>query len=308
MGTSFGRHDFRDCLGGQELVMIGQWHSRQPLTNHKWPLFTQTIPGIIAPKACIHSPSSFWSGESIQPAIVLFSCCPCLNEGKHAKINRLLFFRTIRLQLRHRHHHLLLGLLEVHHHSTLSYNCFLNLVGVSSPSRHRDLHPNVQTNVESTVRQLEKGEGWRRRWGTSRMTIPEGKWEGGQIVSNDWCISWTRKNDIQTKKDLYMNVCSFHIVQKRIIPLIKPWWNVFSRCLTSVVMRPDVIAHLQRQREEKARLTSLEKMSFFVKENLLSLQCSRLSLYAHLYKTDTQSWSLLFFSPFIWLSIRRTPL
>ena len=69
--------------------------------------------------------------------------------------------------------------------------------------------------------------------------------------------------------------------------------------LTSVVMRPDVIANLQRQREEKARLTSLEKMSFFVKENLLSLQCSRLSLYAHLYKTDTQSWSLLFFTPFI---------
>ena len=98
----------------------------------------------MAPKACTHSRSSFWSGESIQPAIALFNCCPCLNEGKHAKINRLLFFRTIRLQLRHRHHHLPLGLLEGHHHSTLSYNCFLNLVGVSSPSRHRDLLPNVK--------------------------------------------------------------------------------------------------------------------------------------------------------------------
>ena len=34
MATSFGCSDFWDCLGGQALVMIGQWHSRQPLTNN----------------------------------------------------------------------------------------------------------------------------------------------------------------------------------------------------------------------------------------------------------------------------------
>ena len=35
---------------------------------------------------------------------------------------------------------------------------------------------------------------------------------------------------------------------------------------------------------------------------------SRLSLNGHLPKTDTWSWSLPFFTPFIWLSIRRTSL
>ena len=35
MGTSFGRNDFWDRLGGQALVMIGRWYLRQPLTNHK---------------------------------------------------------------------------------------------------------------------------------------------------------------------------------------------------------------------------------------------------------------------------------
>ena len=33
MGTSFRHHDFWDRLGGQALVMIGRWYSRQPLTN-----------------------------------------------------------------------------------------------------------------------------------------------------------------------------------------------------------------------------------------------------------------------------------
>ena len=35
MGTSFVCRDFWDRLGGQALVMIGQWYLRQPLTNHK---------------------------------------------------------------------------------------------------------------------------------------------------------------------------------------------------------------------------------------------------------------------------------
>ena len=35
MGTSFACSDFWDCLGGQVLVLIGRWYSRQPLTNHK---------------------------------------------------------------------------------------------------------------------------------------------------------------------------------------------------------------------------------------------------------------------------------
>ena len=33
MGTSFRHNDFWDHLGGQALVMIGRWYSRQPLTN-----------------------------------------------------------------------------------------------------------------------------------------------------------------------------------------------------------------------------------------------------------------------------------
>ena len=35
MGKSFGRTDFWDRLGGQGLVMIGQWFSKQPSTNFK---------------------------------------------------------------------------------------------------------------------------------------------------------------------------------------------------------------------------------------------------------------------------------
>ena len=36
MGKSFGCSDFWDRLGGQALVVIGRWYSRQPLlTNHK---------------------------------------------------------------------------------------------------------------------------------------------------------------------------------------------------------------------------------------------------------------------------------
>ena len=33
MGKSFGRSDFWHHFGGQALVMIGRWYSRQPLTN-----------------------------------------------------------------------------------------------------------------------------------------------------------------------------------------------------------------------------------------------------------------------------------
>ena len=63
MGTSFRCNDFRDRLGGQALLMIGGWYSRQPLTNHKQPLPTQMIPQLVALKAHTQSPNSFWSGE-----------------------------------------------------------------------------------------------------------------------------------------------------------------------------------------------------------------------------------------------------
>ena len=63
VGTSFRRNDLWDLLGGQTLAMIGPWYSWQPLTNHKQCLSTQMIPEIVAPKACIHSPKSYWSGE-----------------------------------------------------------------------------------------------------------------------------------------------------------------------------------------------------------------------------------------------------
>ena len=48
ISTSFRRNHFRDRLGGQALVMIGRWYSRQPLTK--------MIPEILAPKACIPFP------------------------------------------------------------------------------------------------------------------------------------------------------------------------------------------------------------------------------------------------------------
>ena len=35
ISKSFGSSEFWDSLGGQVLVMIGPWYSRQPLTNHK---------------------------------------------------------------------------------------------------------------------------------------------------------------------------------------------------------------------------------------------------------------------------------
>jgi len=56
ISTSFRRNHFRDRLGGQALVMIGRWYSRQPLTNHKLRLSTQMIPEIVGPKACIPFP------------------------------------------------------------------------------------------------------------------------------------------------------------------------------------------------------------------------------------------------------------
>ena len=74
MGTSFRCNDFWDSLGGQTLVMIGRWYPRQPLTNHKKRLSTQTIPECVAPKACTHSLYSFWSrkyggGEREEPSL-----------------------------------------------------------------------------------------------------------------------------------------------------------------------------------------------------------------------------------------------
>ena len=58
-GTSCGCSDFWDCLSGQALLMIGRWYSRQPITNHKNRLSTQTIPEFVAPKFCTHSPLQF---------------------------------------------------------------------------------------------------------------------------------------------------------------------------------------------------------------------------------------------------------
>ena len=63
MSTSFRRNHFWDCLGGQAIVKIGWWYSRQPLTNHKDCLSSQMIPEIVAPKACSHFPYGFRSGE-----------------------------------------------------------------------------------------------------------------------------------------------------------------------------------------------------------------------------------------------------
>lgn len=61
MGTKLLAQQW-DCLGGQKLVMIGQWYSRQPLTNHNERFSTQTIPEIVAPKACTHSPCREYGG------------------------------------------------------------------------------------------------------------------------------------------------------------------------------------------------------------------------------------------------------
>jgi len=47
MRLSFRRNDFWDHLGGQALVMIGRWYSRQPLTNQKKRFSIQTIVEIV---------------------------------------------------------------------------------------------------------------------------------------------------------------------------------------------------------------------------------------------------------------------
>ena len=57
MATNFTRNDFWDHLGGQALVMIGRWYSRQPLTNHNQRLLT------VEPNACTHVSYSIWNGE-----------------------------------------------------------------------------------------------------------------------------------------------------------------------------------------------------------------------------------------------------
>ena len=71
MGMSFGCSELWDRLGGQALVMIGQWHSRQPLTNHKYRLFTQSIPELTALKACTHSHYSFWNEKLRLPCTLM---------------------------------------------------------------------------------------------------------------------------------------------------------------------------------------------------------------------------------------------
>lgn len=60
MGTSFGCNDLWDLLDG---TLSGQWYSRQPLTNLKSLLSTETIPEIVGPKAFTHFPYSFGSGK-----------------------------------------------------------------------------------------------------------------------------------------------------------------------------------------------------------------------------------------------------
>ena len=62
MGTSFWRSDFWDRLGGQALVMIGRWYSRQTLTNQNLRLSTFTVPEIVSPTACTHDVSLTFSG------------------------------------------------------------------------------------------------------------------------------------------------------------------------------------------------------------------------------------------------------
>ena len=68
---SFGCSELWDRLGGQASVMIGQWHSRQPLTNHKYRLFTQSIPELTALKACTHSHYSFWDEKWRLPCTLM---------------------------------------------------------------------------------------------------------------------------------------------------------------------------------------------------------------------------------------------
>ena len=70
MGTSFECSDSFNHLGGQKLVMIGRWYSRQPFTNQNECLSNQTIPKTFAPKNCIRSPGLTvsvltWGGKKI---------------------------------------------------------------------------------------------------------------------------------------------------------------------------------------------------------------------------------------------------
>ena len=80
-GYNFRRNDFWVRLGGQALVVIGRWCSRQPGTNHRLNLSSQKIPEIVAPKACTHSPYSFGSGKYSRFCMRLGWCCIELNYG-----------------------------------------------------------------------------------------------------------------------------------------------------------------------------------------------------------------------------------
>ena len=56
MGTSLSAVISGIVWVDKKLVMIGQWYSRQPFTNHNERLSNQTILKTVAPEACIHSP------------------------------------------------------------------------------------------------------------------------------------------------------------------------------------------------------------------------------------------------------------
>ena len=64
MVTSFRRNDLWDRLGGQTLVMIGRWYSRQQLANYYKRFSTQTISKNRCAEISHPFPSySFWSVE-----------------------------------------------------------------------------------------------------------------------------------------------------------------------------------------------------------------------------------------------------
>ena len=68
--------------------MIGRWYSRQLLTNHKGRLSTQTIPGILAPTPCTHSPytQAISYSQASDPGIVLDGGRNLMKEQGAAKV------------------------------------------------------------------------------------------------------------------------------------------------------------------------------------------------------------------------------
>ena len=70
MGTSFECSDSFNHLGGQQLVMIVQWYSRQPFTNQNERLSSQTIPKNLC-------------AESLYPFPWPYSFCTYLRREKN---------------------------------------------------------------------------------------------------------------------------------------------------------------------------------------------------------------------------------